>query len=51
MDRRFASGDTMATATLPSTASVEQLLGDQAASLLEHHCETVDAVDAAPARA
>jgi len=31
----------MATATLPATATVEQLLGDQAASLLEHRCETV----------
>jgi fructose-bisphosphate aldolase, class I len=31
----------MATATLPSTAIVEQLLGDQAASLLEHRSETV----------
>jgi class I fructose-bisphosphate aldolase len=31
----------MATATLPSTATVEQLLGDQAASLLEHRSETV----------
>jgi class I fructose-bisphosphate aldolase len=34
-------GDTMATATLPSDTSVEQLLGDQAANLLEHRCETV----------
>jgi fructose-bisphosphate aldolase, class I len=32
----------MATATLPSVDTVEQLLGDQAASLLEHRCETVD---------
>jgi class I fructose-bisphosphate aldolase len=31
----------MATATLPATESVEQLLGDDAASLLEHECETV----------
>src|ERR1700719_519807 len=31
----------MATATLPSTAGIEQLLGDQAASLLEHRSETV----------
>jgi fructose-bisphosphate aldolase, class I len=31
----------MATATLPSTPTVEQLLGDQAASLLEHRSETV----------
>jgi class I fructose-bisphosphate aldolase len=31
----------MATATLPTTESVEQLLGDDAASLLEHECETV----------
>ena len=32
----------MATATLPSVDTVEQLLGDQASSLLEHRCETVD---------
>ena len=32
----------MATATLPSADAVEQLLGAQAASLLEHRCETVD---------
>jgi class I fructose-bisphosphate aldolase len=32
----------MATATLPSADTVEQLLGDEAASLLEHRCETVD---------
>ena len=32
----------MATATLQSVDTVEQLLGDQAASLLEHRCETVD---------
>jgi class I fructose-bisphosphate aldolase len=31
----------MATATLPSKLSVEQLLGDQARSLLEHRSETV----------
>ena len=31
----------MATATLPSNLSVEQLLGDQARSLLEHRSETV----------
>ena len=31
----------MATATLPTTETVEQLLGDDAASLLEHECETV----------
>src|ERR1700726_2074487 len=31
----------MATATAPSTGSIEQLLGDQAASLLEHRSETV----------
>jgi len=31
----------MATATLPSNATVEQLLGDQATSLLEHRSETV----------
>jgi class I fructose-bisphosphate aldolase len=31
----------MATATLPTTETVEQLLGDDAASLLEHVCETV----------
>ena len=31
----------MATATLPPGTTVEQLLGDQAASLLEHRCETV----------
>jgi class I fructose-bisphosphate aldolase len=31
----------MATATLSSTTTVEHLLGDQAASLLEHRCETV----------
>src|SRR5476649_923853 len=31
----------MATATQPSTGTLEQLLGDQAASLLEHRCETV----------
>jgi fructose-bisphosphate aldolase, class I len=31
----------MATATLASTTTVEQLLGDQAQSLLEHRCETV----------
>src|ERR1700693_338814 len=31
----------MATATLPSTAGIEQLLGDQAASLLEHRSETL----------
>jgi fructose-bisphosphate aldolase, class I len=31
----------MATATLPSTAGIETLLGDQAASLLEHRSETV----------
>ena len=32
----------MATATLPSTPTIEQLLGDQAAFLLEHRCETVE---------
>jgi class I fructose-bisphosphate aldolase len=31
----------MATATLPTTETVEQLLGDDAASLLEHECQTV----------
>jgi class I fructose-bisphosphate aldolase len=31
----------MATATLPSTAGIETLLGSQAASLLEHRSETV----------
>jgi fructose-bisphosphate aldolase, class I len=31
----------MATATLPATETVEQLLGDEASSLLEHECETV----------
>jgi len=31
----------MATATLPATETVEQLLGDDAASLLEHECQTV----------
>ena len=31
----------MATAALPATDTVEQLLGDEAASLLEHRCETV----------
>ncbi len=31
----------MATATLSTTETVEQLLGDDAASLLEHECETV----------
>jgi class I fructose-bisphosphate aldolase len=31
----------MATATLPTTETVEQLLGDDATSLLEHECETV----------
>jgi class I fructose-bisphosphate aldolase len=31
----------MATATLPATETVEQLLGDEASSLLEHQCETV----------
>jgi class I fructose-bisphosphate aldolase len=31
----------MATATLPTTETVEQLLGDDATSLLEHVCETV----------
>ncbi len=31
----------MATATQPSTGTLEHLLGDQAASLLEHRCETV----------
>jgi class I fructose-bisphosphate aldolase len=31
----------MATATLPGSETVEQLLGDDAASLLEHRCETV----------
>jgi class I fructose-bisphosphate aldolase len=31
----------MATATLPSTETVEQLLGDEAASLLEHESQTV----------
>lgn len=31
----------MATATLPSGTTIEQLLGEQAASLLEHRCETV----------
>jgi fructose-bisphosphate aldolase, class I len=31
----------MATATLPSNPTIEQLLGEQAASLLEHRCETV----------
>jgi len=31
----------MATATLPSDTSVEQLLGDQAQYLLDHRCETV----------
>src|SRR5579864_8986787 len=33
----------MATATAPSTGSIEQLLGDQASSLLEHRSETVPA--------
>src|SRR5579862_1549267 len=32
----------MATATRSSVTGVEELLGDQAASLLEHRCETVD---------
>ena len=31
----------MATATLPPAETVEQILGDDAASLLEHRCETV----------
>lgn len=31
----------MATATRPATDTVEQLLGDEASSLLEHECETV----------
>src|SRR5579864_9167079 len=31
----------MATATLPATETVEQLLGDEAASLLEHRSETI----------
>src|SRR5579864_3861235 len=31
----------MATATLSTTETVEQLLGDDASSLLEHECETV----------
>jgi class I fructose-bisphosphate aldolase len=31
----------MATATLQANDTVEQLLGDEASSLLEHHCETV----------
>ena len=31
----------MATATLPANETVEQLLGDEASSLLEHRCETV----------
>jgi class I fructose-bisphosphate aldolase len=31
----------MATATRPATDTVEQLLGDEASSLLEHQCETV----------
>jgi fructose-bisphosphate aldolase, class I len=31
----------MATATLPATETVEELLGDEASSLLEHQCETV----------
>ena len=31
----------MATATLPTTETVEQLLGDDATSLLEHECQTV----------
>ncbi|MFZ0178742.1 MAG: class I fructose-bisphosphate aldolase [Candidatus Dormiibacterota bacterium] len=31
----------MATATRPATDTVEQLLGDEASSLLEHRCETV----------
>jgi fructose-bisphosphate aldolase, class I len=31
----------MATATLPATETVEQLLGDEASSLLEHQCKTV----------
>jgi fructose-bisphosphate aldolase, class I len=31
----------MATATLPANDTVEQLLGDEASSLLEHRCETV----------
>jgi class I fructose-bisphosphate aldolase len=31
----------MATATLPTTETVEQLLGDDASSLLEHECQTV----------
>ena len=31
----------MATATLPPAETVEQILGDDAALLLEHRCETV----------
>ena len=39
----------MATATLPTTESVEQLLGDDATSLLEHRVRDGASVVAAPA--